>query len=215
MDRRTTWTLRVVAAACVAVLLVGNTWADLPRPEPNPASSTATSSDAVPLQVFIDPQAAHSTIVIPKKLLPQLKSAFNDAAPPTFGAARSVIAAVALSCGIAGLFLARRNRAVRAIVVAAICVSAIAAAAQIFANVGPPPELFHRHAAVAPPPKHPTNNALWANEDSCKIVIEVCDDGGAVNLYLAKSAVGRLHIAGLNSSDGNSTHDNAPTAPRP
>jgi hypothetical protein len=178
--------MRGAIAACAAILLVGNAWADIPGPgprphPPQPAPKPEPQGTAVPLVVRNDPNARQSVLTIPKKLLPSDNAALDEPPATAPGAARSAIAAIALSCGIAGLFLIRRNRKTRTALVVLICVGCLATAGTLLADLAPPggggP---HGRPPIRPQPAQTTG----------KVLIRLTDDGDAVTLILAGKATG-------------------------
>jgi hypothetical protein len=188
MSCRTAQLFRGVCALCVVMLMSAAALADVPGPgprphPPQPVPNPQPQGTAVPLVIRTDPNARQAILKIPKKLLPADAAAFDEPQPAGPGAARSVIAGIALSCGIAGLFLIRRDRKTRTAVVIFVCIGALAMAGQLMADLAPPGGgKPHGRPPVRPQP---------VAQSSGKVIIKVTDDGDAVTLILAGNAAGQ------------------------
>ena len=196
-------------AAGFVMLLAVTALADIPGPgprphPPQPQPQPAPQSDGVPLSIQTIPKATHSVLIIPKKFLPGDKAALDDPQPAAPGTARNVIAAIALSCGIAGMFLIRRDRKTRTVVVVLVCLGAIAMAGRLMADLAPP----GGHGSPNGRPAHP-NGPPVVVRGAGKVVIEVTDDGDTVRLLLAGNTGERTRVSAPAEKDRN------PTAPAP
>ncbi len=199
-------------AAGFVMLLAVTALADVPGPgprphPPQPQPQPAPQGEGVPLLIQTIPKATHSVLIIPKKFLPGDKAALDDEQPAAPGTARNVIAAIALSCGIAGMFLIRRDRKTRTIVVVLVCVGAIAMAGRLMADLAPP----GGRASANGRPAHP-NGPPVVVRGAGKVVIEVTDDGDTVRLLLAGNTGERTHVSAPAAGDEKGSTAPAPAA---
>src|SRR5215471_18473006 len=133
--------LRIFAiglAACLITVLTGSALADVPVWVPEPPQL-----QGAPLVIRVDPNAQQPVLWIPKRLLAADSGPVPILPQPGPGVTRSVIAALALSCGIAALFLVRRDRKLRTAVALAVGTVALATAGHLMADE-PAPSLRHR-----------------------------------------------------------------------
>jgi hypothetical protein len=139
-----------------------------PRSEPLPEVNLELGvSGRLPLEVKPLGDTHTSRIVIPRKFLPE-GVAKPDEKVGQSSPLRSIVAGVALSAAIAGVFIAARRRRLSPAVLA---IGAMAAAwwlaSPAIANIGPPPDFLDP-----------------------KIVIEIVEEGKSVELHLGKTEKG-------------------------
>jgi hypothetical protein len=196
-------TLLVMMLAAPAMADIAGPFHRPPRPRPEPIRTAEA-----PIEIRVDPQADESVLKIPKRLLPTQKlGAIEEQQPVGAGSMRHVFAAIALSCAITGLFFVRRDRKVRAAVVIAVCVCAVAAAGSSMANppAAPPPPSVEPGPDVAPVPK-----AIDG-----KVLIRVTDDGTAVTLVLSGKLAKASGISTATNAAAPAAEAPAPPPPAP
>lgn len=208
-------TKKMAASSLTAVLiflLAAPAMADLPGPgprphppRPRPVRPDPVKPDAVPIVIRVDPQAKDSVLRIPKQFLPSAKvGAAEEQQPANPGSLRHVIAAIALSGAITGLFFVRRDRKTRAAVVVVVCVCAVAAAGTLMANAPAPaprdarPELNLPGPLVNQPAASPNQTNVRSpllNGVDGNVIIQITDGGTAVNLIIGGKLATNTGIA--------------------
>jgi len=189
MGRNAKRTITKILTTLLVVMFAAPAIADLPGPGPRPHPPIPEpirpepAASTVPITIRVDPQAKESELRIPKQFLPSAKlGAIEERQPVGGGTLRHVIAALALSGAITGLFFVRRDRKTRAAVVILVCVCAIAAAGTLIANAAPPVPQVQQ----PDPEPNPANAAgPVAQSIDGKVIIKVTDDGTAVTLILS------------------------------
>lgn len=158
MNARRAWGAWLIGACVLTVS--SPTWADIPPPP----ADLPQGKQSDPLVVRVDPTKDVSFLKLPRRALERagLQVPARDARSDGPSRFRSVVAAGALSLGVASVLLLRGRRWRAAAAAALVAVGAVLASAWATADVVPPP------GQAAPL----TNLSL-----SGEVVIEVVDEG--------------------------------------
>jgi hypothetical protein len=131
---------------------------------------------STPLTVRFDPTQDVSVLYIGRDALPAVQPEKKTGFAP--GAGRSMVAAIALSCGVAGVFLLRGRRAAQLASGLVLAVGLGALGVEAWGNAPPPVTL----PPVAPPPFSAASDAHPKVIEG-ETVIEIVD-GGRVELVI-------------------------------
>ena len=134
--------------------------------------------------VRVDPAAIESVMTIPQKLLPKVVLGFDEPAEqPKIGVGRSVVAGLAMSLAITGIFLTFRGRKSRAIMMLVVCCAAILAATRMFADLAvphPTPKPIGTSDRKGMPLLFPLRTAAKGD-----VVVKIVPEGDKITLVLA------------------------------
>ncbi len=191
---------RFLAALLACVSLAGLTFGDVPPnprprpPVPAPPLPPEPKVPTYPLVIEVSPNVAEAKLVIPRKMLGDLRGELPaDQANPITVAGRSrlhtVIAGAALALGLAfsGLWLVRRGRGsgkTFGIALGAVCLLGVGAA--VWADLAPPRP---RPGPVQAPMRSPRMN---------NVLIEVVEKGDAVKLIVSPDKLSQTMARMLN-----------------